>query len=326
MPRGDARSKKRKRRPTRARCDMPSATDEENTFTDDPEYNFSPRSSCIALESTVVVFAKFYNVDGNCQPRRSSVVLRAIRVRNEDEEGVERLWKRTHPDHIGEKRWKLRFEKDQPISGVPIFPNVKKRISYAAKIRVPWKSAATRVAECVGGFPLSQLLLTVVVMGIAVLIGYLVMCVVKSRPTPVKTYAWTTFRATASKSLLTRAVESATWLMDLRLSWIVVILAVVCLFGLWLGKSGLAPYSSKWAHSHGLICGAGARKMWQWSTTWAGKNLSSPVVSSRWPWVIVAASGLAAVLTAFHVLFLSKPRHVQDPDECFTIASKEYCF
>ncbi|XP_075725136.1 uncharacterized protein LOC119179266 isoform X3 [Rhipicephalus microplus] len=158
-------------------------------FTDDPEYNFSPRSSCIAPESTVVVFAKFYNVDGNCQPRRSSVVLRAIRVRNEDEEGVERLWKRTHPDHIGEKRWKLRFEKDQPISGVPIFPNVKKRISYAAKIRVPWKSAATRVAECVGGFPLSQLLLIVVVMGIAVLIGYLVMCVVKSRPTPVKTYA-----------------------------------------------------------------------------------------------------------------------------------------
>lgn len=232
-------------------------------FTDDPEYNFSPRSSCIAPESTVVVFAKFYNVGGNCQPRRSSVVLRAIRVRNEDEEGVERLWKRTHPDHIGEKRWKLRFEKDQPISRVPIFPNVKK---------------------------------------------------------------WTTFRATASKSLLTRAVESATRLMDLRLSWIVVILAVVCLFGLWLGKSGLAPYSSKWAHSHGLMCGAGARKMWQWSMTWAGKNLSSPVVSSRWPWVIVAASGLAAVLTAFHVLFLSKPRHVQDPDECFTIGSKEYCF
>ncbi|XP_075725138.1 uncharacterized protein LOC119179266 isoform X5 [Rhipicephalus microplus] len=203
------------------------------------------------------------SMDGNCQPRRSSVVLRAIRVRNEDEEGVERLWKRTHPDHIGEKRWKLRFEKDQPISGVPIFPNVKK---------------------------------------------------------------WTTFRATASKSLLTRAVESATRLMDLRLSWIIVILAVVCLFGLWLGKSGLAPYSSKWAHSHGLMCGAGARKMWQWSMTWAGKNLSSPVVSSRWPWVIVAASGLAAVLTAFHVLFLSKPRHVQDPDECFTIGSKEYCF
>lgn len=190
------------------------------------------------------------------------MVLRAIRVRNEDEEKVERLWKRTHPDHIGEKRWKLRFEKDQPINGASIYANVNK---------------------------------------------------------------WTTFRATASKSLLTRAVESATRLMDLRLSWIV-ILAVVCLFGLWLEKSGLAPYSSKLAHRQGLLCGAGARKVWQWSATWAGKNLSSPVVSSRWPWVIVAASGLAAVLTALHVLFMSKPRHLQNPDECFTIGTKEYCF
>ncbi|KAL3226203.1 hypothetical protein MRX96_049004, partial [Rhipicephalus microplus] len=209
-------------------------------FTDDPEFNFSPRSSCIAPESTVVVFAKFYNVGGDCQPRRSSVVLRAIRVRNEDEEKVERLWKRTHPDHIGEKRWKLRFEKDQPISRVPIFPNVKK---------------------------------------------------------------WTTFRATASKSLLTRAVESATRLMDLRLSWIIVILAVVCLFGVWLGKSGLAPYSSKWAHSHGLMCGAGARK-----------NVAVADDLGR------QESQLAGGVVAL------APRHVQDPDECFTIGSKEYCF
>ncbi|KAL1482719.1 hypothetical protein MTO96_033610, partial [Rhipicephalus appendiculatus] len=72
-------------------------------FADDPEFNFSPRSSCIAPESTAVVFAKFYNVGGDCQPRRSSVVLRSIRVRSEDEDEVERLWKRTHPDHIGEK-------------------------------------------------------------------------------------------------------------------------------------------------------------------------------------------------------------------------------
>ncbi|KAL1482718.1 hypothetical protein MTO96_033609 [Rhipicephalus appendiculatus] len=189
---------------------------------------------------------------------------------------------------------------------------------------VPCRSSATRVAEGVGGFPLSQLLMAVVVMCTTVLTGYLVLWVVKSRQAPVKTYAWTVYRATASEPLLTRAAESARWLMGSRLSWVVVAVAAF-LVGLWLGKSGLAPYASKLARI-GATYGAGVKKMWQRSATWAGKNLSSPVVSSRWPWVIVGASGLAAVLTAFHVLFLSKPRHGQDPEECVTIGTKKYCF
>lgn len=72
-------------------------------FADDPEYKFSPHESCIAPRSTAIVFATFYNVDGRCEPRRSSVVLRSIRVRDEDKEEVDRLWKRTPPGLISEK-------------------------------------------------------------------------------------------------------------------------------------------------------------------------------------------------------------------------------
>ncbi|KAH7943855.1 hypothetical protein HPB52_011998 [Rhipicephalus sanguineus] len=74
-------------------------------FADDPEYKFSPHESCIAPRSTAIVFATFYNVDGRCEPRRSSVVLRSIRVRDEDKEEVDRLWKRTPPGLISEKRY-----------------------------------------------------------------------------------------------------------------------------------------------------------------------------------------------------------------------------
>ncbi|KAK8779503.1 hypothetical protein V5799_019158 [Amblyomma americanum] len=56
------------------------------------------------------------SVDGHCQPRRSSVGLRCIRVRSDEPEDVERLWKRTPPALVGEKRWKLRFEKNCPCN------------------------------------------------------------------------------------------------------------------------------------------------------------------------------------------------------------------
>ncbi|KAH7950113.1 hypothetical protein HPB49_019760 [Dermacentor silvarum] len=73
-------------------------------FADDPEFKFSPHAGFIAPQSTTVVIVTFFNVDGHCQPRRSSVVLRSIRVRSEDQQEVERLWKRTPTELIGEKR------------------------------------------------------------------------------------------------------------------------------------------------------------------------------------------------------------------------------
>lgn len=317
-------------------------------FADDPEYKFSPHESCIAPRSTAIVFATFYNVDGRCEPRRSSVVLRSIRVRDEDKEEVDRLWKRTPPGLISEKRWKFRFEKDQPPSrALPPTPrrkrlalisraitgadNVKRvgtaLVRTAAKTSKAWQSAATRVAECAVGFPRSHLLMALAVMGATLLTGDLALWVVKSRQASEKAYARTTYRAPASKPLLYRVTEGATWLMGSRLPLVVVAVAV-CLAALWLKKSGLSPYASNLAHRW-VTYGARARKLWLRLATRAVKNASSPLMTSRFLWFIVAAAGVVAMLAALlwlRLLWLAKSKRAQDLEDCVTIGKTKYCF
>lgn len=80
-------------------------------FDNDSEFKFTPHRGCIPPHSTTTVKATFYNVDGHCCPRRSSVGLRAIRVHNEDPMDVDVTWKRTPATLVTHKRWKFTFEK-----------------------------------------------------------------------------------------------------------------------------------------------------------------------------------------------------------------------
>lgn len=81
-------------------------------FDNDPEFKFTPHRGCIPSRSTTAVKATFYNVDGHCYPRRSSVGLRAIRVHNDDPMDVEVTWRRTPETLVTHKRWKFKFEMD----------------------------------------------------------------------------------------------------------------------------------------------------------------------------------------------------------------------
>nr|XP_054925621.1 uncharacterized protein LOC126529160 isoform X5 [Dermacentor andersoni] len=231
-------------------------------FADDPEFEFAPRAACIAPRSTTVVFATFYNVDGHCQPRRSSVVLRSIRVRSEDSQEVERLWKRTPAGLVAEKRWKLRFEQDQPLSTALStkahtrqdrqFGEARagvgdaKWVPWAGKTSKSWLSAATRVAERSSWLLRSQLHLAVVVMGAVVLAAYYVLWLAKSRhapDAPEAARAWNKFRAKANEPPLPAETEAMKCARSLLLTQLLLTVAVVtgaCL-ALWLVKLKRTP-------------------------------------------------------------------------------------
>ncbi|XP_070379859.1 uncharacterized protein [Dermacentor albipictus] len=232
-------------------------------FADDPEFEFAPRAACIAPRSTTVVFATFYNVDGHCQPRRSSVVLRSIRVRSEDSQDVERLWKRTPAGLVAEKRWKLRFEQDQPLSTArstkqharqdPQFAEAPTGVGdakwvpwAAAKTSTSWLPAVTRVAERSSWLLRSQLHLVVVVMGAVVLAAYYALWLAKSRhapDAPEAARAWIKFRAKANEPSLpaeTEAMKCARSLLLTQLLLTVTVVTGACL-ALWLVKLKRTP-------------------------------------------------------------------------------------
>nr|XP_054925620.1 uncharacterized protein LOC126529160 isoform X4 [Dermacentor andersoni] len=229
-------------------------------FADDPEFEFAPRAACIAPRSTTVVFATFYNVDGHCQPRRSSVVLRSIRVRSEDSQEVERLWKRTPAGLVAEKRWKLRFEQDQPLSTALStkahtrqdrqFGEARAGVGdakwnkFRAKANEPPLPAETEAMKCARSLLLTQLLLTVAVVTGACLALWLVK--LKRTPdvpdAPSLTDRWATLTANATKSWLSaapRAVELVRRLPRSQLLFAAVVMCAVmptAYHALWLVK------------------------------------------------------------------------------------------
>ncbi|XP_070379860.1 uncharacterized protein [Dermacentor albipictus] len=242
-------------------------------FADDPEFEFAPRAACIAPRSTTVVFATFYNVDGHCQPRRSSVVLRSIRVRSEDSQDVERLWKRTPAGLVAEKRWKLRFEQDQPLSTArstkqharqdPQFAEAPtgvgdaKWIKFRAKANEPSLPAETEAMKCARSLLLTQLLLTVTVVTGACLALWLVK--LKRTPdvpdAPSLTDRWATFTANATKTWLSAAPRAVEGVRRLPRSQLLLAAVVVCAVvptayhALWLAKPRHALNSPDRAHA-----------------------------------------------------------------------------
>nr|XP_054925617.1 uncharacterized protein LOC126529160 isoform X1 [Dermacentor andersoni] len=308
-------------------------------FADDPEFEFAPRAACIAPRSTTVVFATFYNVDGHCQPRRSSVVLRSIRVRSEDSQEVERLWKRTPAGLVAEKRWKLRFEQDQPLSTALStkahtrqdrqFGEARagvgdaKWVPWAGKTSKSWLSAATRVAERSSWLLRSQLHLAVVVMGAVVLAAYYVLWLAKSRhapDAPEAARAWNKFRAKANEPPLPAETEAMKCARSLLLTQLLLTVAVVtgaCL-ALWLVKLKRTPdvpdapsLTDRWA-----TLTANATKSWL-SAAPRAVELVRRLPRSQ---LLFAAVVMCAVMpTAYHALWLVKPRHALNaPDRTHT--------
>ncbi|XP_070379856.1 uncharacterized protein [Dermacentor albipictus] len=305
-------------------------------FADDPEFEFAPRAACIAPRSTTVVFATFYNVDGHCQPRRSSVVLRSIRVRSEDSQDVERLWKRTPAGLVAEKRWKLRFEQDQPLSTArstkqharqdPQFAEAPTGVGdakwvpwAAAKTSTSWLPAVTRVAERSSWLLRSQLHLVVVVMGAVVLAAYYALWLAKSRhapDAPEAARAWIKFRAKANEPSLpaeTEAMKCARSLLLTQLLLTVTVVTGACL-ALWLVKLKRTPdvpdapsLTDRWA-----TFTANATKTWLSAAPRAVEGVRRLPRSQL---LLAAVVVCAVVPTAYHALWLAKPRHaLNSPD------------
>ncbi|KAG0418251.1 hypothetical protein HPB47_005006 [Ixodes persulcatus] len=80
-------------------------------FSRDPEFKFEPCDGCISPRCSATVVASFYNVDGNCSPRKSSVELRAIRIRTDHVEDIQKLWLCTPAKLVTRKRWKFQFNR-----------------------------------------------------------------------------------------------------------------------------------------------------------------------------------------------------------------------
>ncbi|XP_064488816.1 uncharacterized protein LOC135400817 [Ornithodoros turicata] len=89
-------------------------------FTRDPEFKFCPAEIFLDSGETSRISITFYNDDGNCRPRKSSIMLRAIRVRNREPLDVQKLWLSTRARVIRRKWWKITFPPPPPPPTHPL--------------------------------------------------------------------------------------------------------------------------------------------------------------------------------------------------------------